>query len=93
MMYVAYITYDRRGDIWKAFQPGYSLYEKGDLRFMDGQHTAWSWTYVHSYDSQTNRMSRFIPAREVRGGYKTGYNLGDIYNKYFTVQAIRRLGV
>ena len=93
MMYVAYITYDRRGDIWKAFQPGYSLYEKGDLKFMDGEHTAWSWTYVHSYDSQTNRMSRFIPAREVRGGYKTGYNLGDIYNKYFTVQAIRRLGV
>jgi hypothetical protein len=84
MMYVAYV---------KAFQPGYSLYEKGDISHMDGQHTAWSWCYVHSHDIQTNRMSRFIPAREVRGGFKTGYNLGDIYNKYFTVQAIRRLGV
>lgn len=93
MMYVAYVTYDRRGDLWKSFYPVYSLYEKGDLRHMDGQHPAWSWTHVLSHDIQTNRMSRFVQAKEVRGGYTSGYNLGDIYNDYFTVQAIRRLGV
>lgn len=94
MMYVAYVTYDRRGDLWKAFQPGYSLYEKGDLSYKDGNNTAWSWVYVMSHDIQTNRMSRFIQAKEVRGGYKSGWNLeGDLYNRYFTVQAIRRLGV
>jgi hypothetical protein len=39
-------------------------------------------------------MSRFVQAREVKGGYKSTYDTGgvDVYNKYLTVQAIQRLG-
>lgn len=93
MMYVAYVTYDRRGELWKSFEPAYSLYEKGNDRHMDGKNTAWSWTHVHTHDIQTNRMSRFVQAEGVRGGFKSGYNIDDIFDKYLTVQAIRRLGI
>ena len=74
-MYVAYITYDRRGELWKSFHPAGGLYEKGDQVRKDGNDTAWSWTHVHSHDVQTNRMSRFVQAEEVRGGFRSGYNM------------------
>lgn len=92
MMYVAYLTYDRRGELWKSFEPSYSQYKKGDQVFMDGNHPAWSWTHIHSHDIQTNRMSRFVQAKKVRGGFYSGYNQSDLYNQYMTIQAIRRLG-
>ncbi len=39
-------------------------------------------------------MSRFVQAKEVTGGYKSGWDAADVdvYNKYLTVQAIQRLG-
>jgi hypothetical protein len=92
MMYVAYMTYDRRGDIWKSFEPQYSLYEKGDLRELDGKHTAWSWTGVHCHDIQSNRMTRFVQAKSVAGGYTSGYNREGLRDKFLTQQAIQRLG-
>jgi hypothetical protein len=92
MMYVGYITYDRRGDIWKSFEPQYSLYEKGDLKVMDGKHTAWSWTGVHCHDVQSNRMTRFVQAKKVQGGYTSGYNRDGLIDKYLNNQAIQRLG-
>lgn len=92
MMYIAYNTYDRRGELWKSFEPAYSQYTKGDIVMMDGDHPAWSWTHVHSHDIQTNRMSRFVQAKEVRGGFYSGYNQDDLYNQYMTIPAIRRLG-
>jgi hypothetical protein len=57
-------------------------------------HPSWSWTYVHSHDIQANRMSRFVQAKEITGGYQSSYatNGVDVYNKYLTVQAIQRLG-
>jgi hypothetical protein len=92
-MFVAYVTYDRRGEIWKSFEPGFSQYVDGDAVFMDKGHPAWSWNYVLCHDSQANRMTRFIQARECTGGYKSGYDdADDVYNKYLTVQAINRLG-
>lgn len=92
MMYVAYNTYDRRGELWKSFEPSYSQYTKGDMVQMDGDHPAWSWTHVHSHDIQTNRMSRFVQAKKVRGGFYSGYNQDNLYDQYMTVPAIRRLG-
>ena len=92
MMYVSYLTYDRRGELWKSFEPAYSQYTKGDEVRMTGDHPAWSWTHVHSHDTQTNRMSRFSHVKEVRGGYKSSLDEGDLYDKYMTVSALRRLG-
>ncbi|MFZ5609626.1 MAG: DUF1329 domain-containing protein [Pseudomonadota bacterium] len=92
MMYVAYNTYDRRGALWKSFEPGYSQYVKGDLVYRDGARPAWSWTHVMSHDIQANRMSRFVQAKQVLGGYRSGYGPGSLYDQYLTIQAIRRLG-
>ena len=93
-MYVAYVTYDRRGEIWKSFEPHYALQTNDKLTNMDGAHPAWSWSSVHSHDVQSNRMSRFQQVKTVTGGYKTNYNPGDVdvYNKFLTVQAMQRLG-
>jgi hypothetical protein len=91
--YVAYVTYDRRGEIWKSFEPHYSQYSQDGVTVNDGDHPAWSWRSVHSHDIQTNRMSRFYQAKEVRGGFKSVYNTGEeMYDKFLTVQAMRRLG-
>ncbi len=93
-MYVAYNTFDRRGEIWKSFEPMYAQYSNEKLTVKDGTHAQWSWVGVHSHDIQSNRMSRFVQAKEVKGGYKSTYDTGgvDVYNKYLTVQAIQRLG-
>lgn len=93
-VYIGYITYDRRGEVWKSFEPAYSQYVDGDQKQMDGAHPAWSWTHVHSFDIQSKRMSRFVQAKQVKGGYKSSYDMAgvDVYNKYLTTQAIQRLG-
>lgn len=93
MMFVSYLTYDRRGEIWKSFEPAFSQYQDGDTTFMDGNHPLWSWTHVHSHDVQTNRMSRFVQAKQITGGFGPEYNIGpSIYDRYLTAQAIRRFG-
>ena len=93
MMFVADVTYDRRGEIWKSFEPAFSQYVDGSTTIMDGKHPAWSWLFVHTHDIQSGRMSRFVQAREVVGGVKSEYNMGpEIYEKYLTEQAIRRFG-
>jgi hypothetical protein len=93
-MYVAYNTYDRRGEIWKTFEPHYAQYSNDKMTVMDGKHPAWSWVGVHCHDLQANRMSRFVQAKQVTGGYQSGYDTKgqDVYNKFLTVQAIARLG-
>ena len=68
------------------------MYEKGDQVRKDGNDTAWSWTHVHSHDVQTNRMSRFVQAEEVRGGFRSGYNMEGMYDKYLTMQSLLRMG-
>jgi len=92
MMYVAYITYDRRGEIFKSFEPQYSYYEKGDKKLVDGKHTAWCWTAVMSFNLQDGRMTRFLPAKTIAGGMHTGFNGAGVYEKYLTEQALQRIG-
>jgi hypothetical protein len=94
-MYVANVNYDRRGEIWKSFEPHYAQYSNDKMTVKDSSgHPAWSWVGVMSHDVQANRLSRFVQAKEVTGGYKSGYAIGseDVYNKYLTNQAIARLG-
>lgn len=93
MMFIGYVTYDRRGEIWKSFEPSFSQFANNGVQEMDGDHTAWSWTHVHSHDVQSNRMSRFLQSKQIAGGHRSVYNMGsDVYSRYLTPQAIRRFG-
>lgn len=93
MMFIGYNSYDRRGELWKSFEPAFSQYVDGSTTIMDGSHPAWSWTHVMSHDIQTNRMSRFVQARQIVGGVTSQYNQGpSIYDRYLTEQAVRRFG-
>jgi len=91
MQYIGYETYDRRGQPLKSFDVAWSMYEKGDLRDMTGNHPTWSWTQLLSHDIQANRMTRFYQAPSI-GGIKSARNVEGLYEKYLTEQAIQRLG-
>lgn len=94
-MVVDYITYDRRGQPWRKGEPSFGQYVKGGKSFNDGSgHPAWSWTHVQFHDLQANRISRFVQAQEIKGGYKSRHYQGteDVFNKYLTSQAIQKLG-
>jgi hypothetical protein len=94
-MYIAYNTYDRRGEIWKSFEPHYSLYSNDKMTVKDARgNPIWSWVSVLCHDIQSNRMSRFYQAKQVAGGYKSNWDEAgqDVYNKFLTVQALQRLG-
>ncbi|MFT7014290.1 MAG: hypothetical protein ACJAY7_000223 [Pseudohongiellaceae bacterium] len=93
-MYIAYVTYDRRGEIWKSFEPHYAQLSNDKHTVKDGNHTAWTWSSIHSHDVQSNRMSRILNARSINGGYETRFDedYTDVYNKFLTVQAMQRLG-
>ncbi|HEY9545080.1 MAG TPA: DUF1329 domain-containing protein, partial [Solimonas sp.] len=59
--FVAYITFDRRGEMWKSFEPGWSRYQDGKAIVKDAKgNSDWSWMYVLSHDIQANRMSRIM---------------------------------
>ena len=89
---LAMVSYDRRGDVFKSFDGAFSLYDDGKNRVMDGTNPYWSWTRVHAFDVQTNRMTRLAQVREVSGGYTMRVNDASIFDKFLTVSALRRLG-
>ena len=93
MAAIGYVTYDRRGELWRSFEIGFSQQTKGDLAQLERNgHPVWSWSYVHAHDVQTNRFTRFNHAQSVKGGLKTEFDIDGAYEKYLTIQAIRRLG-
>ncbi|OUS13727.1 hypothetical protein A9Q89_01780 [Gammaproteobacteria bacterium 53_120_T64] len=93
MAAIGYVTYDRRGELWRSFEIGFSQQKQGDLLNPDSHgNPEWSWSYVHAQDVQTNRFTRFNHAQSIKGGLKTAFNTEDAYDKYLTIQAIRRLG-
>jgi hypothetical protein len=93
MFAIAYVTYDRRGELWRSFEIGSSQMAKGDLANLEKNgKPAWSWSYVHAHDIQTNRFTRFNHAQSIKGGVQDAYDTEDAYDKYLTIQAIRRLG-
>lgn len=89
---LAMTSYDRRGQPFRFFDGAYALHDDGRGRVMDGKHPYWSWTTVHAWNVQTNRMTRIEQVAELDGGHRMRVNDPAIYEKYLTVAAIQRLG-
>jgi len=95
-MVIAYITYDRRGAIWKQVDPAFGPQIQGKFVNKDETgHPNWSWTSVHIHDIQSNRMSLLNHVKQISGGYSSSYYSPDenaVYEKFCTQSAIARLG-
>ncbi|MBI5920205.1 MAG: DUF1329 domain-containing protein [Betaproteobacteria bacterium] len=91
-LFIGYHTYDRRGALFKSFEPQFGLYEKGNIKDMTGKQTTWSWSRCLAHDIQSNRLSRYNQNKEIPGGFKSGRNVDGMYEKFMTEQAIGRLG-
>ena len=89
---LAMVSYDRRGQPFRHFDGSFSVYDDGRGRVMDGKNPYWSWSTVHAYNVQTNRMTRIEQVREVAGGHAMRVNDPGIYEKYLTVAALQRMG-
>lgn len=89
---VGMVTYDRNGQPYRSFDGAYTLYEKGDKKFMDGKHPYWSWAHVTASDIQTGSVSRLEQVRQVEGTHFSGANDPKLYDKYLTQIALMRLG-
>ncbi|MEM7541004.1 MAG: DUF1329 domain-containing protein [Pseudomonadota bacterium] len=90
------ISFDRRGEIWKSFEPGFSYQDngQGQKRTASDGRTEWTWSWVISNDIQTGRVTRFHHAESCAGGFRSELDmqLDDMISEYMTVQAMRRLG-
>ncbi len=106
LMFPQAISYDRRGDIWKSFEPGFGQYKVDpavrpeaagyEKKAADGR-PEWSWNWLISNDIQSKRITRFCHSEYCQGGWKSnvGESLGsadEFINKYMTQSAMRRLG-
>ena len=102
------ISYDRRGNMWKTFEPGFGQYDTNNhaaqgapdygshiKKASDGR-SEWSWNWVISNDLQSRRLSRFCQSETCKGGWESGWdNQGtgeEFITKYMTKTAMRRLG-
>ena len=95
MMFPSQVTYDRRGEIWKQFEPGFGQYKNDKAEVLDANGKPdWSWLYCHTHDIQSGRMTRFRHEKGLPSGYKSKYAMEgeDVYNKFLTTAAIARLG-
>ncbi|MDN5874563.1 MAG: DUF1329 domain-containing protein, partial [Sinobacteraceae bacterium] len=91
------IRYDRNGKKWVSFEAGLGqrISPDGKVKKLDKHgHPEWSWMYVHSYDVQRERMSRIMHSEHCYGGYKSLLDADneEMYDKWFTQEAIQRLG-
>lgn len=86
------LTFDRRNELFKAGEPGFGQYKTAANEVLDKGKPAWSWTWYHSHDFQGRTMSRFNQTESVAGGFKSDYNLQNVYDNYMTQAAMRRLG-
>lgn len=86
------VSYDRRGEVFRSFDGAGGIYSDGDKAVLDGAHPYVSWTHVHAHNIQTNRMTRLEQVKEISGGYRMAANSADLYERYLTQTALRRLG-
>lgn len=86
------VSFDRRGEIFRSFDGAGAVYSDGANTVLDGAHPYVSWTHVHAHNIQTNRMTRLEQVREISGGYRMSANAPDLYERYLTQAALRRLG-
>ena len=94
-VFIASITTDRKGEVWKTFEPQFAQYRNEHETFTKAGMPAWSWTGVMIYDRLDGRMTRYFVGKRVQGGYRTEFETDDewdVYNKYLTPQALQRLG-
>jgi hypothetical protein len=89
---LAMVSFDRRGEIFRSFDGAGALYTDGTNTVYDGAHPYASWTRVHAHNVQTNRMTRLEQVKRISGGYETSANAPDLYDRFLTESAIRRLG-
>jgi hypothetical protein len=85
------ISYDRSGKPFRFFDGSFSQYEKKGVRVMDGEHPYWSWTAIHAFNIQTNRMTRIEQVKEV-DGHKMLVNNPQIYDKYLRIESLQQFG-
>lgn len=85
------VSYDRRGEPFKSFDGTYSMYENGDQKVMDGAQPYWSWCNVHAHNVQSDRMTRLVQVKNLRG-YEMKVNDPAIFDDFLTLQALRRMG-
>lgn len=86
------VSFDRRGEIFRSFDGAGAVYSDGANVVLDGAHPYASWTHVHAHNIQTNRMTRLEQVKEISGGYRTSANSPDLYERYLTQAALRRVG-
>ncbi|SEP87966.1 Protein of unknown function [Solimonas aquatica] len=95
---VAYVTYDRRGELWKQVDPCFGPQVQGKVANKDRHgYPNWSWTQVVFHDIQSGRIDLFNHVKQISGGYQSRYEApnGDekgVYDKFCTQAAIARLG-
>lgn len=88
------------GQLWKQIDPCFGPQVQGDVSNLDRKGKPhWSWTQVHLYDYQANRMSAFHQVKQISGGYKSRYEVSEaeggeknVYDTFLTQAAIARLG-
>lgn len=85
------VSYDRRGEPFKSFDGTYSMYENGSDSIRDGSQPYWSWCNVHAHNVQSDRMTRLVQVKNLRG-YEMRVNDQSIYDDFLTIQALRRMG-
>lgn len=97
-LYTGYITFDRRGELWRSFELAGSQMSQASTGLAnlasDGT-PEWSWSCVQSMDIQTGALTRFNHLNSVRGGVKSNFDtqtLDYAYDKYLTRQALQRMG-
>lgn len=83
------ISYDRRGQPFRFFDGAFSCYEDAGGKVMDGKHPYWSWTTLHAFNIQTNRMTRIQQVKGIPGGHSMRVNDPAIYEKYLTLTALQ----
>ena len=91
MLPLSMVSYDRQGQIYRSFDGAFSQYG-ADSGLSEAGDPYWSWTRVHAYDIQTNRMTRLEQVKNIDGGYATSVNDEGVYDRYMTRSALRRLG-
>lgn len=95
--FISNLRYDRNMKPWVDWEAGFGKFKtpdgKVEVKEADGS-TLWSWMYVQCFDIQRNRMSHINHADRVVGGFENVYNVDNnaMYEKWFTQQAIQRLG-
>lgn len=94
MMFVAYNTYDRKGELWKSQHVAFCQYKDGDKVVKDDEgNIEWGFSNVVFSDIQTGRVTRYYAADRIEGGETTRFTTEgeNVYQKYMTRSALRTL--